>query len=314
VSLPANPQVEADVLLGPAEIAEVELFILKRMKESATGSHISRVRGSGSNLAALREWQPGDPIASVDWAASSLSSFSPLIAREFEQDSNATVLAIADASASTRCGARGLRIATAIARCLATVGLCAAFFQDAFGLMAMDARLDPIVLARPRVGKAHVTHCLGMYQRCRMNAASELKRTGALSASIEAHLRRTSLVYVISDFLFVDADRVLRELAGVNTRHDVLLLMLDTRFAFEFPDVSAGWVEGYDVETGGSRIFSRREFARLAARVEQWLEQLLRQAQREGLDMVRMGPECWEMEDTLLKLVAERRLRKVEMT
>src|SRR5882757_10117104 len=115
-----------------AEIAKVEFFILKRMKEMAMGDHASIFKGAGFNFAGLRDWEPGDSIASVDWAASSLNNFSPLMTREFEQDSNATIVAVADASLSTRCGAGGVPIAAAIARSVAAVGLSAVFFQDQF--------------------------------------------------------------------------------------------------------------------------------------------------------------------------------------
>ena len=43
------------------------------------------------------EWEPGDRMSSIDWAQSSMTNFSPLITRDFEQDSNATIVAVADA-------------------------------------------------------------------------------------------------------------------------------------------------------------------------------------------------------------------------
>lgn len=310
-------------IINLSEIAKVEFFILKRMKELAMGDHASAFKGAGFNFAGLRDWEPGDSIASVDWAASSLTNFSPLITREFEQDSNATIVAVADASLSTRCGARGTLIMTAVARCLAAIGLSAVLFQDQFGLITFDDRLQQIATVRPRIGKSHVSHCLDLYQhRYESNgtvigAFSSNRASGGAQgdviASIATHLRKTSLVPVISDFLFIDAARVIRELAILNASHDVFLLMVDVRFAFEFPDVSAGWVEGYDVETGRSKIFSRREIAQLAVRVGEWQEQMMQLARDQGLDMVRVGLDRWEMENTLVEFVAERRLRKVKM-
>jgi methionyl-tRNA synthetase len=41
-----------------------------------------------------------------------------------------------------------------------------------------------------------------------------------ITATIEGHLRKTSLVPVISDFLFADAPRVIRELSLLNAVHD----------------------------------------------------------------------------------------------
>ena len=74
------------------------------MKEFTLGDHASVFKGAGFNFVGLRDWEPGDRVSSIDWAQSSLTNFSPLITREFEQDSNATIVAVADASLSTRCG------------------------------------------------------------------------------------------------------------------------------------------------------------------------------------------------------------------
>jgi len=95
-------------LVNLNEIAEIELFILRRMKEFTVGDHASVFHGAGFNFVGTRDWQPGDRMSSVDWAQSSLTNFSPMVTREFDQDSNATVMAVADASLSTRCGINGV--------------------------------------------------------------------------------------------------------------------------------------------------------------------------------------------------------------
>jgi hypothetical protein len=59
---------------------------------------------------------------------------------------------------------------------------------------------------------------------------------------------------------------VVRELALLNAVHDVFLLMADVRFAYEMPSLSDGWVEAFDVETGRTRVLSRRELSKLATR------------------------------------------------
>src|SRR5215831_15033618 len=121
-------------LVNLADITEIELVIVKRMREVTLGDHRSRSQGAGFDFLGLREWQAGDRFSSIDWAQSSLTNFSPLVIREFEQPSTATVIAVADHSASTTCGANGLPIAAAVARAIATIGLSAVFFQDPFGV------------------------------------------------------------------------------------------------------------------------------------------------------------------------------------
>jgi uncharacterized protein (DUF58 family) len=300
--------VDTPPLVNLQEIAEIELFILRRMKEYTLGDHASVFKGSGFNFVGSRDWQPGDRMSHIDWAQSSMTNFSPLVTREFEQDSTATVLVVADASTSTRCGAAGAPIAAAIARSIAAVGLSAVFFQDQFGLITFDDAFHQVAAVRPRIGKPHVIYCLELYQRPK--AADLESGPGDVTASIEGHLRKTSLVPVISDFLFADAQRVINELSLLNGMHDVFLMMADVRFAYELPTASAGWIETFDVETGSTRVVSRRELARLASRVEQWQEQVMGMARDADLDIVRVGLDRWEMETTLVEFVRERRLRK----
>jgi uncharacterized protein (DUF58 family) len=295
-------------LVNLQEIAEIELFILRRMKEYTLGDHASVFKGSGFNFVGSRDWQPGDRMSHIDWAQSSMTNFSPLVTREFEQDSTATVMAVADASMSTRCGAAGVPIAAAIARSIAAVGLSAVFFQDQFGLITFDNGFQQLAAARPRIGKPHVIYCLDLYQQ--LNDKDAEPGHGDVTATIEGHLRKTSLVPVISDFLFADAPRILSELSLLNGMHDVFLMMADVRFAYELPTASAGWIEVFDIETGNTRIVSRRELARLALRVEQWQQQIMRLARDADLDIVRVGLDRWEMETTLVEFVRERRLRK----
>jgi len=297
-------------LVNLREIAEIELFIIRRMKELTLGDHASVFKGPGFHFVGVRDWQPGDRPSSIDWAQSSLTNFSPLITREFEQDSNASIVAVADASMSTRCGGHGITIETAIARAVAAVGLSAVFFQDMFGLLTFDDKFEQLAAARPKIGRSHVIYCVDLYQNRR--ALDVPGGVRDVTTALEGQLRRSSLVPVISDFLFQDADRVVRELALLNAVHDVFLLLADVGFAYELPAVSDGWVEAFDVETGRTRVLSRRELAKLAVRVREWQDGVERQARAAGLDVVRVGLDRWEMETALVEFTAERRLRKTK--
>jgi uncharacterized protein (DUF58 family) len=299
----------SEPLVNLSEIAEIELYIIKRMKEFTLGDHASVFKGPGFNFVGVRDWEPGDRMASIDWAQSSLTNFSPLITREFEQNSNATIVVVADASLSTRCGVGGVSIAAAIARSVAAVGLSAVLFQDLFGVITFGEGFRQLAAARPRVGKPHVLYCLDLYQHRRETAVPGGQ--GDVTAAIAAHLRKTSMVPVISDFLFADAPDVISELSGLNAVHDVFLVMADARFAYQVPPVADGWIRTFDVETGSTRLLSRREFARLGERIEQWQSEIQRLARDADLDIVRVGLDRWEMETTLAGFVAERRLRRV---
>ena len=94
-------------LVSLSDITEIELTIVRRMREVTMGDHRSMAHGSGFDFVGLRDWQAGDRPSQIDWAQSTLTNFSPLIVREFEQPSTAGVMAVADTSLSTRCGTNG---------------------------------------------------------------------------------------------------------------------------------------------------------------------------------------------------------------
>ncbi len=307
---------EVEPLINLSEITEVELLILKRMREFTIGEHSSMFHGTGFDFVGLRDWQAGDRFEAIDWAQSSLTNFSPLIVREFEQPTTSGVILVADRSASTRCGAdpsakadrRGLQIATLIARSIATIGMSAVFFQDSIGLVTFDEGFRTLGAVRPRIGKGQVIHCLEAYQDG--HGLQELKNSGSLSATLTGFSRKTSMMPVISDFLFDDAPAFLTELSQVDNVHDVFIMMVDAAFAFELPRVSAGWVEVYDVETGNTRMMSRRELSRQSERIRAWQDDVTRQAKALDLDVLRLGIDQVKFDVALIEWVAERRLRR----
>ena len=123
-------ETDVEPFVNLSELTEIELLILRRMREFTIGEHRSVFHGSGFDLVGLREWQPGDRMSQIDWPQSTMTNFSPMIVRDFEQRSTATVITVADASLSTRCGIDGIPIAAAIARAIGTIGMSAVFFQD----------------------------------------------------------------------------------------------------------------------------------------------------------------------------------------
>ena len=165
----------------------------------------------------------------------------------------------------------------------------------------LDLYRDAVAASVPGGGRAG-----GAHPPARRSAASP-----AVTVAIESQIRKSAMVPVISDFLFPEAQALIKELSLLNAVHDVFLLIADARFAYEVPAVSAGWIETFDIETGQTRVLSRREVQRLGTRVDAWQEEVIRLARDADLDVVRVGLDQWEMERSLAAFAAERRLRKV---
>lgn len=295
-------------LVSLADVSEIELLILKRMREFTIGEHSSLFHGSGFHFTGLRDWQAGDRFEAIDWPQSSLTNFSPMIVREFEQPSTSNVVIVADKSASTRCGLDGVPVSVIIARAIATIGMSAVFFQDSVGLITFEDRFTQLAGLRPRIGKNQVITCIDAYQTGR--GIQQVRETESLSGTIGGFMRKTSMVPVVSDFLFDDVASVVRELARINSRHDVFLAIVDASFAYDVPKTSSGWVEMYDVETGRSRVMSGRDARRMAERVRGWQDTVARQAREHDLDVVRLALDQTQFDIALMEFVVERRLRR----
>jgi uncharacterized protein (DUF58 family) len=295
-------------LVDLSDITKIELLLLRRVREATMGEHRSLFHGSGFDFVGLRDWEAGDRLSSINWPQSAINNFSPMVVSEFDQASTSSVIALADTSLSTRCGGAAEPIAAVIARALATIGLSAVFFQDSFGLLTFTTGFDEIAAVWPRIGRGQVLRCLDAYEHGQ--GLARVRWADDLSTTISSAIRRTSLVPVISDFLFDGADRALRELSLLDATHDVVIVLVDSAFAYDLPAVSASWIETFDVETGRSRLMSRRGVRRLAERARDWQDEIARLARDLDLDVVRLGLDRQQSDVALMQFVVERRLRK----
>ena len=89
-------ETRSSTLVNLADLKKIELIVLKRMRDYAAGTHPSVFQGLGFDFVGLRDWQPGDRPSDIDWPQSTLTNFSPLVSREFEEDSAASMVIVAE--------------------------------------------------------------------------------------------------------------------------------------------------------------------------------------------------------------------------
>lgn len=297
-------ETRSSTLVNLADLKKIELIVLKRMRDYAAGTHPSVFQGLGFDFVGLRDWQPGDRPSDIDWPQSTLTNFSPLVSREFEEDSAASMVIVADTSLSTRFGAGNMSIAKVVARSVATLGLAGAFLQNRVGLVTLNQHTRRLAV-RPRAGKHHAIHCIETYQK---EVFATEHNHADTPASLIGLMRHRSLVPVISDFLLPDASNMIQELGQLGTVHDVFLVLIDCTFVYKLPTLSAGWVETYDVETQQTRLLSARELDRLAQEISEWQDAVIGLATDTGLEVVRVKPD--NEHEELANFLAQRRVRR----
>jgi uncharacterized protein (DUF58 family) len=292
-------------LLDPSEVEAINLFCNARVRELMYGEHASVFTGSaGFDFSGIRAFEPGDPQIRVDWAHSTTTLFNPLQVRECVEERSIDIWIAADASCSTRCGVPGALIGTGIARAIATIGLSASIFQDTVGLVLFGGK-EPVI-EPPRGGRNHVERMVDLYQTAA--TAPIPPGNGRLAETIAGELRRTSLVVVASDFLFPDVFPTLLELADLKQPNDLFLVMADCAFAFELPEVSAGWVGCIDGETGAHVDLSRSQLRELPSLMRRHQAAVADYAERADLEVLRVPPDAEEFQSAICDFFLERRL------
>lgn len=291
-------------VLEDADIDEIAINILSRVKELTFGEHKSIFTGLGFDFSGLREWQPGDRQVSVDWAHSTHTGFSPLIVRECTEERSVDVWVVADNSLSVRCGLNGETLGNIVSRAIAVIGLSGVVFQDRIGLIAFDR--DNYLVEPPKGGKKQVHRLLDLY---RQPQASYLIPMGkdSIAEVISGNLRRTSMIVVVSDFLFPEAEPAIKELTDIRSGHDIFLVMVDASFPFEVGAFSDGWINGVDIETGEARLLSGSEFKKLGQRVKSYQKELELFSEKHGLEMVNTGKNKDDLAETLAEFFLARR-------
>lgn len=99
------PHSLTDIVIYPPyeEIRALELLGAQRAMAMSFGVHQTKMKGTGTDLRALRQYVPGDQFRLIDWKASMRNQ--KLIVREFESERNVSTVILIDASESMAGGA-----------------------------------------------------------------------------------------------------------------------------------------------------------------------------------------------------------------
>ena len=307
---------------GRAErlLRELEWKVIRRLDGLLQGDYRTLLRGSGLDLADLREYQPHDDVRHIDWNVTARLN-APHV-RVFTEDREMTAWFLLDLSPSISFGPPGRTKRDILTGFVAVLSRLLTRHGNRVGALlygggsghaerAVDAMLPP------RSSRAHVLHLLHRLlepatpapapPHAQGGAATELHRL--LQAGL-ANLRRRSAVFVVSDF--ITASGWERPLAQLAQRHDVVAVRLVDPLEMELPDV--GLLLLRDAETGEQLQVDthdagfRRRFARLAAEREAALRTSLARA---GADTLELSTDD-DLLDALLRYMdlRQRRVRQ----
>jgi uncharacterized protein (DUF58 family) len=221
-------------------LRRLEWRVLRRLDGRLQGDHRTVFRGTGVDVADLREYRYGDDLRHVDWNVTARTD-TPHV-REYVEDREVTAWLLLDCSASMDVGPVERRkhvvlveVAAAIAQLLSRGG-------NRVGAVLFDTGVRETI--RPASGRNQVLRIVSRLLRP-ADGPTATDLTAVLRAALGI-LRRRSLVVIVSDFLGEPGWQGL--LGQLARRHDVVAVQVVDRREFELPAVGMIYVE--DAETG----------------------------------------------------------------
>ncbi len=296
-------------------LVRLEWRVIRRLDGRLAGGYRTAHRGTGTDLAGLREYTEGDDARHIDWNVTARLNEPQL--RVFTEDRELTVWLVLDRSASMTVGAPGRgkddvlsELALVLARLFGRGG-------NRVGALLYDTGLDD---TRLHDTGAVRTVPPGTGRRHALRIGAELARTAdagrrgsttdlaAMLDTVAKLARRRALIVVISDFIG-DGDWG-RSLLRLVPRHEVVALRVIDAADDELPDVGLVVVE--DAETGEQLVIDSGDpllRARLRAGVEERDARLAAGMRRAGVPIHRIGTDA-DLATALIEVVASTKGRR----
>jgi uncharacterized protein (DUF58 family) len=277
--------------------------VIRRLDGLLQGDYRSLFHGNGVDLAALREYQPGDDVRYIDWNLTARMD-APYV-REYNEDREISAWFLLDLSPSVDFGSVDadrlkrtvlIDFVTTLARLLTRRG-------NRVGAILYGSEVEHTIPARG--GRVQVLRLIqDMLAQPRLAGAPFTDLSPLLAAANHA-IKRRSLVIIISDFISTPGWE--RQLDLLRRRHEVLAVRLIDPLETDLPNVGPIIME--DAETGeqlyvdtGDQGF-RRRFQEAARSREMAVNDAFR---RSGVEAVSLSTD----EDLVRAIVRMATLRR----
>jgi uncharacterized protein (DUF58 family) len=190
-------------------VTRIPFHIPWRAHHDHHGQHQSRLRGSGLEFDQLKEYQAGEGIQKINWAATARRGESPLLVNTYYEEKDITVMLLVDLSASMDFGSTRVQKKTLAAEISASLVYSALASRDRVGFLGFTSQVE--CYFPPSRSKA--------YQRAIPEAilSSRLSSTQAGGGErspanfwtavegLERRIKAPVLIFLLSDFLIDDA-------------------------------------------------------------------------------------------------------------
>jgi uncharacterized protein (DUF58 family) len=297
-------------------LLRLEWRVVRRLDGRMAGGYRTSHRGTGTDLAGLREYVEGDDARHIDWNVTARLNEPQL--RLFTEDRELTVWLVLDRSASMTVGAPGRGKHDVVSELALVLALLFGRGGNRVGALLYDVPGHQVRTVPPGTGRRHALRIGAELARTEL-ARTKLARTNGgrrggttdLAAMLDAVAklaRRRALIVVISDFIG-DGDWE-RSLLRLVPRHEVVALRVIDTADDELPD--AGLVVVEDAETGEQLVIDSGDpllRARVRAGAEERDARLAAGMRRAAVPLHRIDTSA-DLATALIEVVASTRRRR----
>jgi uncharacterized protein (DUF58 family) len=284
-------------------LQRLEWTVLRRLDGLLQGDFRTLMRGTGMDLADLREYQHHDDVRHIDWNVTARLQ-QPHV-RVYTEDREMSAWFLLDLSPSVDFGSGELRKRQVSSEFVAVLSRLLTRHGNRVGAMLYGNGVDTVLPARG--GRQHVLQLLNALQNRPATEGTVSTRLHELLQSAAHTLKRRSTVFVVSDFISEPGwEKPLGQLAQ---RHEVVAVRLLDPMELALPDL--GMIMFRDAETGEQVLVDthdkgfRQRFARIAAEREAALRQALGRA---GVDTLELSTDS-DLVDALMRFTDMRKRR-----
>ncbi len=285
---------------GVAEriLRRLEWTVIRRLDGLLQGDYRTLFRGSGLDLADLREYQHHDDVRHIDWNVTARLD-TPYV-RQFTEAREIAAWFLLDLSPSVDFGSGEISKESVARDFVAVLARLLTRHGNRVGAVLYGSGVEAVIPARS--GRAQVL----LETRAPLSRAAPTD-LGELLRTAHQAISRRSQVFVVSDFLSTPGWE--DKLGQLSVRHEVLAVRLIDPLERELPDL--GVITMQDAESGEQLLVDthdagfRRRFAAAAERREEALRSTLARA---GVDVLELATDD-DLVSALRRFSELRRLR-----
>ncbi len=296
--------IDTGALTPERVLRRLEWRVLRRLDGRLAGDYRTVFRGTGVDVADLREYQFGDDLRHIDWNVTARTDTTHV--REYLEDREVTAWLLLDASASMDFGPVERRKHLVLTEVAATVAQLLSRGGNRVGALMFDAGVRDTV--PPGNGRNHVLRILARLLATPGTGAPGPTDLGAALRAALGIVRRRSLIVIVSDFLSSPGWQGL--LGQLARRHDVVAIQVVDRREFELP--AAGMIYVEDAETGEIIFVDTDDPGfqqRLRAQADERQATLVADLRSAGLDLFTVSTDE-DLVRALFRVAALRRRRR----